>query len=326
MPNVLDHAVTETITIGTPAAGAYHIALTGTADYIPHMGVVMLSAARNNPDLALVFHFFTSGMSPEEKKKLETASKEMRCAVCVHLIDEAAFDTLLLADRRSGYFYRLVIPTTLAAVADRVLYLDSDMMCGKGLKALLTKNLEGKTAAVVSDRYEAAQAAKFGTKRYFNSGMMLIDIKKWVKKNCFNDIVKRAEYNAAHQSGKPTHHDQDILNQMLDGDVLFVDKKYNYLYNLDRQSLFKAQPVNEPWEDQVIIHFAGHAKPWHSWVQEWPVVRAYAAIQKDSPWKDVPTVPPKGKKNLHQAARTARMYGRYGEMLKWYSQYLAAKL
>ena len=39
-----------------------------------------------------------------------------------------------------------------------------------------------------------------------------------------------------------------------------------------------------------------------------------------------PSFPPKGTKNLHQAARSARMYGNYGEMLMWYLKYLGAKL
>nr|AIA86679.1 CAZy families GT8 protein [uncultured Escherichia sp.] len=83
---------------------------------------------------------------------------------------------------------------------------------------------------------------------------------------------------------------------MLDGKVLFLPKRYNYLYNLDRQSLFKKQPVNESYENQMIIHFAGHAKPWHSWVQQWPVVQEYTALQRQTPWKNVPVVQPKGRR------------------------------
>ena len=55
------------------------------------------------------------------------------------------------------------------------------------------------------------------------------------------------------------------------------------------------------------------------------MVQEYAAIQKNSPGKDVPLVPPKVHKNLHQAARTARMQGRYGEMISLYLKYLGAK-
>ena len=41
MENVLLHAVKDTVFIGgEPEKDAFHIALTGTADYIPHMGIV----------------------------------------------------------------------------------------------------------------------------------------------------------------------------------------------------------------------------------------------------------------------------------------------
>lgn len=164
------------------------------------------------------------------------------------------------------------------------------------------------------------------TSRYFNAGMMLMNLGPWMEQGCFDDIVHRAQENVKRVGNRLSHHDQDIHNEMLDGKCLYIEKKYNYLYNLDRQSLFKKQPVNEDYKNQVIIHFAGHAKPWHSWVQGWPVVKEYATIQKSSPWKDVPLVPPKGTKNLHQAARTARMNGHYGAMIGWYLKYFGAKL
>ena len=46
MENVLLHAVKDTVFIGgDPEQDAFHIALTGTADYIPHMGVVAFTGS-----------------------------------------------------------------------------------------------------------------------------------------------------------------------------------------------------------------------------------------------------------------------------------------
>lgn len=326
MSNVLSHAVTETLHLGEKAKdGAFHIALTGTADYISHMGVVALTVVAYNEDLPLCFHFFVNSLSTLEKGRLAQAAEMMKCPIEVHLIDDSAFKTLLLSDGVAAFFYRFLVAPTVAPVTDRVLYLDGDMMCRGSLKYLADLDFKGNMVAVVSDRKEELQMKRVHTKRYFNAGMMLINVKDWMKENLFDDIVRRAEENVARVGNRLSHHDQDIHNEMLDGKCLFIEKKYNYLYNLDRQSLFKKQPVNEDYHRQVIIHFAGHAKPWHSWVQAWPVVQEYAAIQKKSPWKDVPLVPPKGHKNLHQAARTARMQGRYGEMISLYLKYLGAK-
>lgn len=327
MANVLDHAVTDTVLIGKEAApGALHIALTGTEDYIPHMGMVMLTAAKYNPDLSMAFHFFVNHLSGEEKARLEKAAHLTGQPIYVHLIDDKCFATLLLSDGVAAFFYRFLVAPTLTGAADRVLYLDGDVMVRGDLSYLRDLDFAGKACAVVTDRLESLQTARVHTKRYFNAGMMLINLTEWTKQDLFDDIVRRAQENVKKVGKRLSHHDQDIHNQMLDGKILLIDRKYNYLYNLDRQSIFKKQPVNADYKKQVIIHFAGHAKPWHSWVQDWPVVAEYGALQKLSPWKDIPLVPPKGKKNLHQAARTARMQGRYGEMLKWYGKYIVEKL
>lgn len=327
MSNVLSHAITETIHFGrNPEKGDFHIALTGTADYIPHMGVVALTVHAHNEDMPICYHFFVNHLEDVERKRLEEAADIMESPLEVHIIDDSAFKTLLLSDGVAAFFYRFLVAPAIAPVADRVLYLDGDMMCRGSLKYLRDLDFQGNDVAVVSDRKEELQMKRVHTKRYFNAGMMLINVKQWMEENRFDEIVHRAEENVKRVGNRLSHHDQDIHNEMLDGKCLYLEKKYNYLYNLDRQSLFKKQPVNEDYKKQVIIHFAGHAKPWHSWVQDWPVVKEYAAIQKASPWKDVPLVPPKGHKNLHQAARTARMRGKYGEMIGYYVKYLGDKV
>lgn len=327
MANVLSHAVKETIRLGRPVSSQdFHVALSGTADYISHMGVVAASVKLHNEDMPICYHFFINGLSDIDRKRLDTLARMLDSAAEIHVIDDNAFKTVVLADGIAAFFYRLIAPDTVSKETDRLLYLDSDMMCNGSLIQLKDLDLESYYAAVVSDRREEHQKQLNHTQRYFNSGMMLFNIKKWIENDCFDDIVHRAEINASDKNKPVRKHDQDILNQMLDGKCLYIDKKYNYLYNLDVQSIFAEQPVNDDYHNQVIIHYAGHAKPWHSWVQEWPVVKEYAAIQKNSPWKDVPLVPPRGHKNLHQAARTARMQGRYGEMIYMYFKYLGSKL
>lgn len=327
MANPLLHAVIDTVHLGKPVPeDAFHIAFTGTEDYIPHMGIAALTVGSHNRDMNICFHFFVNQMTDFEKEQLAELAGIADSPVEIHRIDDRCFKTLLLSDGVAAFFYRFLVAPTLAPQTDRVLYLDGDMMCRGSLKYLRDLDFKGNMAAVVSDRKEKLQTERVHTKRYFNAGMMLINARDWMKEGLFDDIVRRAEENVKRVGKRLSHHDQDIHNEMLDGKCLYIDRKYNYLYNLDRQSLFKKQPVNEDYRKQVIIHFAGHGKPWHSWVQDWPAVREYAEIRLHSPWKDVPLVPPKGSKNIHQAARTARMHGEYGKMCGFYAKYLGCKL
>lgn len=72
MENVLLHAVKDTVFIGgEPEKDAFHIALTGTADYIPHMGIVTLTVREHNKDLPLCFHFFVNQLVDEEREHLD---------------------------------------------------------------------------------------------------------------------------------------------------------------------------------------------------------------------------------------------------------------
>lgn len=324
--NPLQHSVTETIHFGRPFEKEdFHICFTGTGDYIPNLGILACSIVEHNKDLNLAFHFFVDQLSEEEKGRIEEFVREKNSPAEVHLLDISTFDSLLLADKKAGYFFRLVIPPTLEAITNKALYLDGDMLCRGSLKELADMDMTGIMAAVVSDRGEEHHRQMVHTERYFNSGMMLFNIKDWMKENLFDDIVQRAVNRAAKNEKVVRLHDQDILNEMLDGRCRFLDKKYNYLYNLDLQSIFKKQPHNEDYRDQIILHFAGHTKQWHSWVQDWDVVKEYLEIKKNSPWKDIPVVEPKTYKHLHQAARTARKGKKFGEILKWYWKYYRAK-
>lgn len=57
MSNILDNAITQTLHFGKPTTkDAFHIALTGTTDYIPHMGIVALTVHEHNKDLPICYH------------------------------------------------------------------------------------------------------------------------------------------------------------------------------------------------------------------------------------------------------------------------------
>lgn len=79
MSNVLSHAVTDTIHLGRKAEKEdFHIALTGTEDYIPHMGMVALTVHAHNEDMPICYHFFVNHLTDEEKGKLEKAAQIMQ--------------------------------------------------------------------------------------------------------------------------------------------------------------------------------------------------------------------------------------------------------
>lgn len=182
MSNVLSHAITETLHLGRKTRkDDFHIALTGTADYIPHMGMVALTVHAHNEDMPICYHFFVNHLEKKEKSRLEEAAEIMKSPIEVHLIDDSAFKSLLLSDGVAAFFYRFLVAPTLAPVTDRVLYLDGDMMCRGSIAYLRDLDFQGNDVAVVSDRKEELQMKRVHTKRYFNAGMMLIHVSQWME-------------------------------------------------------------------------------------------------------------------------------------------------
>ena len=306
----------------------YDVTFECSSNYLCHIGVTIFSILKHNRDLNLRFNLFTDGIEAEDKEKFQQLVDTYGCQVSVYHMNNEAFTEMLHSDGSAVWFYRFLFAPTLSAVgAKRLLSVDGDILCCGNLRSLLEMDMKGKILAGVRDTSEAVEERRrklVGTKQYFNAGMIMIDVEAWnraeISQKAWRMAIERKK------SGMPLHsHDQDILNILLDNDVIMLNPKYNYMYNLDMQPLFKRQEPLVWSEEAVFVHYAGIVKPWRSWVQELPGVRAYRSIWLDSPWKDVPLTGFTRHKDIHQAARNARRCGHYGESLKLYARYLLKK-
>lgn len=335
MDNILARAVKETILLGNAESekGRFHVGMTGTPNYIPRIGVLMWSILKHNSDIPFSFHILVNQLPEEEKKKLEELIQQMPCLIYVHIMDDAVFQPLVFGSKTPVFFYRYIIPETVGDLSDRILYLDGDIVCRGSIKELQDMDMEDALAAVVSDRGQKKAMMQMGTKRFFNAGMMLIHTTQWKKEKMFDKVVaasldalhhidKKGRYDGWHGA---TYNDQNILNVLLDGRLLFLPIMYNYIYILTISAFMKKQPHNDDFHKQIIIHFAGGVKSWHSWVQDQPVVREYTSFQKESPWRDVPPLGPQNHRDIHQLARKARKSGHLMEAIRWYWAYYKAK-
>lgn len=97
------------------------------------------------------------------------------------------------------------------------------------MEAFKKIDLEGKVLAAVSDLPEAVKTRSdfLGLKsgEYFNSGVLWIDTEKWEE----NSITEKAFSYQGRDPKSFTCHDQDVLNLVMDGDIKFIDEKFNHL-------------------------------------------------------------------------------------------------
>ena len=93
---------------------------------------------------------------------------------------------------------------------------------------------------------------------------MLINLDYWRRHNITNILIKWVADNP----DKCLLPDQNALNKVLDGSVIYVDYSYNYQEWWFRDSLIhymhfsKWEDIRKQGKDPVIVHFCEAEKPW----------------------------------------------------------------
>lgn len=181
-------------------------------------------------------------------------------------------------------YLRLMIPGLVAGRYDRVLYLDSDILCtGPGLDRLMAADMGGAWLAAVRDNLQwrtpgrpmpEFRALGRPSRPYLNSGVLLIDVAGWQAAG----VEARARALFAEHGAALTRHDQSILNLIADGDWAEMSPVWNWQYTW--VSRFFADLA-----DPRLVHFIGSRKPWKDRAGHLPArYRApYAAMAAEWP-------------------------------------------
>lgn len=157
-------------------------------------------------------------------------------------------------------YLRIFGPGIFADDYERLLYLDADIFYQRGdLSRLLRRDMQGFAVAGVRDmpqmRKPWRRPADFKVMglppaKYFNAGVMLIDVAQWRA----DGIEARALDLAARVGDKLAYHDQSALNGVLQGKWLEMNPVWNFVYS--HQSMFFSGMF-----DVCFYHFVGRRKP-----------------------------------------------------------------
>ena len=159
---------------------------------------------------------------------------------------------------------------------DKVLYIDADTLIQGDLSKLYKTNIKDYYVAAVKDglMYQFPEhIEEIGLtwrKFYFNSGIMLLNLKKIRKDNKISDAIQYFNNN------NEVFGDQDVLNVVYGKGV----KPISYIYNCNSVYFEKEraeflsdfyqeevpQTSREVYDNAIILHFAGH-KPWTPWFE-----------------------------------------------------------
>jgi UDP-glucose:(glucosyl)LPS alpha-1,3-glucosyltransferase len=307
---------------------SFHIAFCVDDHYCRSMGATITSIIDNNPAVEFTFHVFAFSLSEDNRQRFGQLGSKYDVATHIHIIDPAIFQPFAHISQFSYYsptiFTRLLIPSTLRGITDKVLYLDADILCVGSLAELIQMDFGDSAAIVVPDADETTRrrcaALQLSSQKYFNSGVMYMNVDLWVSREITEKTI-----HAILENGKDYRFpDQDALNVVLEGQVRFIDRKWNFLYDLIHD-LEKNKRQMRAIGAVVFIHFAGAVKPWNNWClhESRDLFVKYHAL---SPWANLPLdAAPRNYKEMRMHSRFLMKRGQVFASFKWYMKYLAAR-
>ena len=252
-----------------------NIALSFDNKYAQHAAVTITSVLENNTSKRK-YHFFlfSPDLSNEHRSRLTQLINSYRqnyTILEIKSLHYVSFNDAIIKKYHymdsnvTALFFKILFQDNLPDDVNKILYLDSDMVALSDLGELFDIQLQNYVLGAVCEDITKNHLKEIGFKAkddYFNSGLMLLDIKKWKELSIGDILINEAKS----QDHLYSLHDQDVLNVHFKNNFLHLDQKYNqmvYLFNSPPLiSKVKSKYKNiDGICKKGIMHYTG-IKPW----------------------------------------------------------------
>lgn len=287
-----------------------HIVYASDNKFAEILGISMVSLYENSRDMKdIIVYILESDISPENKQRLNDVAEKYHCAAPIWIRAKDISKELsmeIATDRGSlSQYARLFISSDLPNNLERVLYLDCDIIINKSIKELWNIDLQGKTIGALMDAFSKYYRVNIDLEPndiMFNSGVMLIDLKKWKEQHVEEQLIKFI----SSKKGKIQQGDQGALNAVLSHDTYCFEPRFNsltifYDFSYEEMMIYRKPPrfyseeqVRNAVKDPYIIHFTTSflsKRPWmegckHRYVEEWLRYKGMSPWKNNKLWKD----------------------------------------
>jgi lipopolysaccharide biosynthesis glycosyltransferase len=219
-------------------------------------------------------HLFHGSIAAGELTKLKSFVEKYKSDITFYHVEPETLRDLRVDKWVSvATYYRLVAPHLLPISISKILYLDSDIIVRGPLDELWNTDLIDYALAAVANSDDNARKAlglSEGSK-YFNAGVLLINLEFWRRTN----VPERAILFSRKNPDKVQYWDQDALNATLIGQWIELPQNWNWQHWQRRIPDTQLKPV--------IVHFVAKDKPWQ-WANEHPLKREYHRYRSKTPW------------------------------------------
>ncbi|MCM8804977.1 MAG: 50S ribosomal protein L11 methyltransferase [Candidatus Omnitrophica bacterium] len=261
-----------------------YIACVFNKKFLPHAATMLCSLLENNKNVKCIFILCDNTIQNKQINLLKNFIKQYGVETNFYFVDNSRFKLFpTTAEFPLIVYYIILLPEYLPKKIDKVLYLDSDIIIRKPLSSLWNTDIEKYALAAVrdigdvGDYFNRLKIPK--NKKYFNSGLLLINLSKWRDKNLHTKILNYIREN----SEMIIFPDQDALNAVLYNDWIELPLTYNVQDSAFYDPCYKiryAEIINDPH----IVHFTERIKPW-KYLSENPFKNEYIRYRQITPWK-----------------------------------------
>lgn len=301
---------------GAPGKSRVRVALCADRNFMRPLGITMTSVLKHN--LGAEIYIFCDSIKEDDKQRLLRTVTRYEAVCHIFFVNMKLLEGFPTASQWSSAIYFRFFAAE-AVQGGRLVYLDSDILCRKNLEHLWELNLQGGYLGAVEDTYDSLEQLEArwqrigipGGGKYFNSGMLLIDLDKWHEMN----ISERAIELLHKEPGRWRSPDQDVLNFLYHGKVCWLDKDYNLIQMKSMGS-----------ENTALVHFAGCKPWWWNGRGNKKFIDEYMELYQDSAWSDVNILSPCSVTDVRLLSKHYWKNGSYVASIAWHARYLAAKL
>ena len=232
-----------------------HIVTASDDGYSIGVQVLIASAARHNPGAR--FSVLALDWRAESVQRLEALAARLNCRVDLHQLESAAMARLTVRRRHlnQAAFLRFQIPDLLQD-AERVLYMDCDMVVTGPLDAAWFADLRGFPVAAVacpSPTPAVLQSLDLAPGDYVNTGFLVMDLARWRAE----DLAGRCITALMRPDCPYLSEDESAINDLCRGRIAPLAPGFN-LYACD---IINQPALADPAAIRV-VHYVTRPKPW----------------------------------------------------------------
>ena len=230
-----------------------HLCIAVDNNYRLPLLALVNSVYKNSAAHKYIIHILFTGLSQQYRDKLVKKYSNTNLSFDFTDMSKYEFDFhgLDMQHWTRAIFYRIMIPEIFKDY-ERILYIDGDTLVLQDLYEFFNMEMgKDKIVSMVVDRFSYKSRIPFlKTANYFNSGMILFDIKK-CREFGFSDKCTQWIFDNPDMAKFP---DQDAINVICDGKI----ERVNNMYNKQFATNDTVKLDNKP----VIVHFLSAIKPW----------------------------------------------------------------